>query len=87
MAKPAIETHWQKKAKRKRCLALSLMKAVSMAKPNAAAQGGTECTVFKGVCQLSSLDPRGRGVRGGGGGGGESVDTNIEFRSGYIRMS
>ena len=48
MAKPVMETAIGKRVKRKRCFSLSLKKATSIAKPKAAAQGGTEWTTGGG---------------------------------------
>ena len=44
MQKPAIEMHIGIKVNRNRCFSLSEKYATIIEKPNAAAQGGTECS-------------------------------------------
>ena len=46
MAKPVMAMAMGISVKRKRCLVLSEMYAINIAKPKAAAQGGTLCSLF-----------------------------------------
>ena len=63
MAKPVMAMAMGISVKRKRCLVLSEMYAISIAKPKAAAHGGTLCSLFVPVSlrhqQLKKIPFRG----------------------------